>query len=410
MTTALPEKTVDLIRQAQVRWALEPVAGRLRFLGVLRHLIAENATVLASAAASTGGRPVAEKLVSEVLPLADACRWLERNAARVLGLRRHGRGGRPWWLQGFHFEVQRQPFGVVLVIGPGNYPLFLPAVHALHALAAGNAVRLKPAPGTGHVAQAFARLTFEAGLDPALLEILDDTKTAAYEAIGEGADKVVFTGSSENGRSVLKQLAASNTPSVMELSGNDAVLILPDADMDLVARALKFGYQLNGGNTCIAPRRIIVCGEAVADIACERVKDEVAAVRLVNSGEFALGTSIFSRDLLKARMLAAQIKTGFVLINDLIVPTADPRLPFGGVKGSGFGTTRGEEGLLEMTFPHVVGERRGGTHPHFSAPAAGDEHLFSAYLRAIHGGGGFAAWAQLLRALVSRIKISSSLL
>ena len=49
---------------------------------------------------------------------------------------------------GIDFEVQRQPFGTVLVIGPGNYPLFLPAVHALHALVAGNAVLLKPAPGT----------------------------------------------------------------------------------------------------------------------------------------------------------------------------------------------------------------------------------------------------------------------
>ena len=67
--------------------------------------------------------------------------------------------------------------------------------------------------------------------------------------------------------------------------------------------------------------------------------------------DFALGASIFSRDIAKARALAARIKTGFVLINDLIVPTADPRMPFGGVKASGFGTTRGEEGLLEMTLP-----------------------------------------------------------
>ena len=63
---------------------------------------------------------VAEKLVSEVLPLADACRWLERNAARVLAPRRCGKRGRPFWMRGVSFEVQRQPFGVVLVIGPGK--------------------------------------------------------------------------------------------------------------------------------------------------------------------------------------------------------------------------------------------------------------------------------------------------
>ena len=89
--------------------------------------------------------------------------------ARVLAPRRCGKRGRPFWLQGVSFEVQRQPFGVVLVIGPGNYPLFLPAVHSLHALVAGNAVLLKPAPGTREVALAFAHLAHDAGLDPALL-------------------------------------------------------------------------------------------------------------------------------------------------------------------------------------------------------------------------------------------------
>ena len=220
--------------------------------------IAANAETLAIAAAAVSDRPVAEKLVSEVLPLADACRWLERSAARVLAPRRCGKSGRPFWMQGFSFEVQRQPFGVVLVIGPGNYPLFLPAVHSLHALAAGNAVLLKPAPGTRSVALIFAKLARAAGLDPALLTILPESVEAAHDAIADGVDKVIFTGSSENGRDVLARLAATNTPAVMELSGEDAVLVFADADLDLVVRALRFGTRLNGGETCIAPRRLIV--------------------------------------------------------------------------------------------------------------------------------------------------------
>src|SRR5213083_140422 len=123
-------------RAAQSRWAQSPIDERLRIVRALRHLIAENAEALAVAAGEVQNRPLAEKLVSEVLPLADACRWLERNAARVLAPRRCGKRGRPFWMQGVSFEVQRQPFGVVLVIGPGNYPLFLPAVHSMHALVA----------------------------------------------------------------------------------------------------------------------------------------------------------------------------------------------------------------------------------------------------------------------------------
>ena len=403
-------------RTAQSRWALTPISERLRVVRALRHGIAENADKLAGIAASVSERPIAEKLVSEVLPLADACRWLEKRADRVLATRRCGSRGRPFWMQGVTFEVQRQPFGLVLVIGPANYPLFLPAVHALHALVAGNAVLLKPAPSTRRVALAFAQLARDAGLDPALLTILPESVSAARSAIADGVDKVIFTGSSENGRDVLATLAETNTPSVMELSGQDAVLVFADADLDLVVRALRFGTSLNDGNTCIAPRRLVVVQSVAEDLLArlsiarvpimliERVHDEEAAVHRANDADFALGASIFSRDVARARTLAARIKTGFVLINDLIAPTADPRMPFGGVKASGFGTTRGDEGLLEMTFPHVVAARHGRTHPHFDEPASGDAQLFSAYIRAAHGTRRFAALRDLFRALIAKFK------
>ena len=366
-------------------------------------------------AAAVSDRSLAEKLVSEVLPLVSACRWMERNAARVLAPRRCGRAGRPLWLLGVLFDVQRQPFGKVLVIGPGNYPLFLPAVHALHALAAGNSVLLKPARHTRQVALEFARLAFEAGLDAALLTILPESVEAAHRALASGVDKVVFTGSSENGRDLLAALAPSNTPAVMELSGEDAVIVCADADLDLVVRALRFGIRLNDGATCIAPR-LIIAADPVADelierlaaalippMPLERARDEQAVIDRVHAAEFALGASIFSRDEHRARALAARLKTGFVLINDLIVPTADPRMPFGGVKASGFGTTRGDEGLLEMTFPHVVAVRRGRRYPHFEAPLPGDAQLFSAYIRAAHGPRRFSALGAFLRALLHKL-------
>ncbi len=419
-TSALRDARAEISATQARSASFIPLRERLRIVRELRHLIAENADALAAAGAAVSDRPLAEKLVSEVLPLADACRWLERNAARVLAPRRYAKRGRPFWMQGVTFEVQRQPFGTVLVIGPGNYPLFLPAVHALHALVAGNAVLLKPAPGTRAVALAFARLAIEAGLEAALLTILPESVEAARDAIAAGVDKVVFTGSSENGRDVLAKLAETNTPSVMELSGKDAVLVFADADLDLVVRALRFGMRLNGGATCIAPRRLVVVqsiAEELLDrlatargprLLIERVRDDTAAVLRANAADFALGASIFSRDIAKARALAAQIKTGFVLINDLIVPTADPRMPFGGVRASGFGTTRGDEGLLEMTHPHVVAIRRGRLHPHFDEPAPDDAHLFTAYIRAAHGRSRLAAIPAFLRALIANSKPTKS--
>jgi aldehyde dehydrogenase (NAD+) len=308
------------------------------------------------------------------------------------------------------FEVQRQPFGTILVIGPANYPLFLPAVQALHALVAGNAVLLKPAPHTRHVALAFADLARRAGVDPALLSVLPESAEAARAAIREGVDKVVFTGSSENGRAVLAQLAETNTPCVMELSGEDAVIVLEDADLDLVVQALRFGSRLNGGDTCMAPRRIIAVGAVAAQLAqkfpIERVRDAAGAVALVNAATHGLGASIFSRDLAKAGAIAAQLQTGFATINDLIVPTADPRMPFGGRRASGFGSTRGAEGLLEMTFPHVVAVRRGRKRPHFDPPAEGDAPLFAAYLRAAHGRRSVSTFGEFLSALMAKLKLT----
>jgi acyl-CoA reductase-like NAD-dependent aldehyde dehydrogenase len=405
-------------RAAQGPWAHPPIRERLRFLRRLRHLIAERAVELAGVAAATNQRPAAEKLASEVLPLADACRWLSRYAPRVLKPRRCEGEGQPFWLRGTSFEVQRQPFGIVLVIGPANYPLFIPAVQILHALIAGNAVLVKPAPGGHHTVSFFARLAQLAGLNRRLLTVLPVDVEAASAAIAQGVDKVIFTGSFENGKDVLGQLAPRIIPAVMELSGEDAMLVLQDADLDLVVRALGFGTQWNNGDTCIAPSRLLVV-ESLADdlqarltraalpaLSFERVADEAAAVQRAMASKFALGVSIFTRNVPRALALAAHIKSGFVLINDLIVPTADPRMPFGGIKASGHGVTRGNEGLLEMTFPHVVAVRRGKAHPHFERLGSGAERLFSAYILAVHGRGQrrLGAFRSLIGALIEEVK------
>ena len=117
---------------------------------------------------------------------------------------------------------------------------------------------------------------------PRCSTILPESVEAAHEAIADGVDKVIFTGSSENGRDVLAQLAETNTPSVMELSGEDAVLVLADADLDLVARALRFGTRLNGGETCIAPRRIFVVGSSRRRTAARLARRRICTVRRSN--------------------------------------------------------------------------------------------------------------------------------
>jgi hypothetical protein len=136
------------------------------------------------------------------------------------------------------------------------------------------------------------------------------------------------------------------------------------------------------------------------------VRDCEEALRFDQMCPYALGASVFG-PVEPARRLAARIRAGAVTINDLIVPTADPRLPFGGRSDSGYGVTRGAEGLLELTCVKTISLRRGRRRPHYQPTTAVDETLFRQYLRAAHGPswiGRLRAGASLLAALGRRAR------
>lgn len=475
---ALVTQAMADARAAQSRWSLTPPAGRRRLIRELRRLIAENALPLAEASASARGRPALESMTTEVLPLTEACRFLERQAGRILAARRLGRRGLPIWLTGVHAEVHREPIGVVLIIGPGNYPLLLPGVQLVQALAAGNAVLLKPGIGGSPVARVLTGLLVRAGFDPRLVALLPESPEAARAAILTRPDKVLFTGSAATGEKILAQLAPHLIPATMELSGCDAVLVRADADLDLTVKALSFALVLNGGATCMSPKRVFVHQSIAAELqgrlarafragenpslptsaaaknlrpliedalargahfiaggeqdgaaiilggvasasrllredlfasvlAIVSVTDDLEAVLRANDCPFALGAGIFSRDESAARSLAARLNAGVITINDLLVPTADARGPFGGRGRSGFGVTRGAEGLLELTAPKMVTVSRGKFRPAYMSPQPGDGAIYSAYLELTHGRGLKSRWAalvSLVRGIIHRFR------
>lgn len=448
-------------REAQIRWAARLPAQRVHILRGAREDMAAGAVELAQLAACATGRPVAEKLSAEVLPLLEAFRFAERESPRLLATRRLGGRGRPWWLGSVQTEIRREPWGVVLIVGPSNYPLFLPGVQAVQALATGNAVVIKPGAQGREVMERLGAYLVRAGLDPRLWSVQPEDPEIAGELILDGVDKVVLTGSAQTGRAVLELCARTLTPATVELSGCDAMIVREDADLAMVTRALLFGLRLNAGATCIAPRRVLVarrlaerleahlasalddCAKNVADAALSErlqpwirealrhgatalsgglredgrvglplvlsgcrpenpllredvlapvaslvfVDNDTEALAVLRRCPFSLGASVFTRDVAAGRVLATRIDAGFVTINDLIVPTADPRIPFGGRRRSGYGVTRGAEGLLEMTTAKVITRTRGVWRPHFDVSGVAEQTIFSAYIEAIHGGG-----------------------
>lgn len=279
----------------------------------------------------------------------------------------------------------------------------------------------------------------------------DPAEAAGLVERGEVA-KIVVTGSRATGEAVLRQAAARVIPVVAELSGCDVMWVGEGADLERAARALHFGLSLNEGRTCLAPRRVLVerplwaafralareqrpsaaaagpwqaeldaARQAGASVLRERpwllefpslpdpplpavlgsgvfgplaallpVDEREAALRWLDHSPCGLGASLFGEE--KAMLaLARQVRAGVVTINDLIAPTADPRLPFGGRRESGFGATRGGEGLLEMTAPRALQVRRGGWLPHLEPPRPLDGEVLTGYLQLTHGGG----WSRL---------------
>lgn len=116
---------------------------------------------------------------------------------------------------------------------------------------------------------------------------------------------------------------------------------------------------------------------------------------------YALGATVFGPEE-AALQVAAQVRAGVVVVNDMIVPTADPRVPFGGRDKSGFGVTRGAEGLLGMTAPKAVLVRRGRWLPHLEGQGPALAQLASWYTEIVHGRslrGRFRAAIRLARGL-----------
>ena len=445
------------MREAQRKWAEVPVYLRLYAMRRLRHCLAEKASELANSI-HRAGRSEADTLAAEVLPLLDACKYLESEAEEILRTRREPDDLRPLWIQRVSVETRREPWGVVLLIAPSNYPLLLAGVQCLQALAAGNAVIWKPGAGGWECAQIFARLFAESGADPSLLLVTEESADCAREAIDAGVDKVVLTGSVSTGTKVMAQLAPMLTPCTMELSGCDSVFVLMDANLDRVVEALVFSCRFNASATCMAARRVFVPIQLAAQLehklqlamasqftvelpsATRKLVDDLVhdalqlGARLIYDGRgdyasgpvvladvrpdmrvadadvfapmlslmpfryeqeavqansecsFALSVSIFGSEK-AARSLAREVEAGCVVINDVIAPTIDPRVCFGGRFQSGFGVTRGRDGLLEMTTPKSIMLRRGDDRMHMRLTGNAPRDFFYGYIDSVHGAG-----------------------
>ncbi len=241
------DAAIKAARAAQGKWAALSGHERARHLYALARHIQQHARLLAVLETLDNGKPIRESRDIDI-PLVVRHFYHHAGWAEILA-------------DEFPGAV---PHGVCGQVIPWNFPLLMLAWKVAPALAAGNTVVLKPAEYTPLTALALAEIAREAGLPRGVLNIVTgDGDTGAALVGHEGVDKVAFTGSTEVGRIIRRQIAGSGKALTLELGGKSPFIVFADADLDAAVEGVVDSIWFNQGQVCCAGSRILVA-ESVA--------------------------------------------------------------------------------------------------------------------------------------------------
>jgi len=295
--TAIPA-IFETALTAQKAWAAQRLTERSAMLRKLRDAIFERRDDIANIIVRETGKPRAEAILAEVLLALDTANFLARQAPRWLRPERvphHNIAlkAKSGWLE---FE----PHGVVAIISPWNFPFAIPMTELIPALVAGNAALLKPSELTPATGALVGELFDRAGFPKGLVQILQGGGELGAAIIEAGPAKVFFTGSVTTGRRIAEACAGKLIPSVLELGGKDAMIVLADADLDVASSAAVWGGFTNCGQACLSVERIYV-EQPVAEKFVQLCVEKTRKLRLGSSAddESDVGPMIRERQLEK---------------------------------------------------------------------------------------------------------------
>jgi succinate-semialdehyde dehydrogenase/glutarate-semialdehyde dehydrogenase len=247
---------IERVRSAQKQWSARSLAHRCAALLRLRDAIYSRREDIANVISREAGKPRVEAILAEVVLALDTTDFLARQAPAWLRPERiphHNLAlrAKSGWTE-FH------PHGVVAIISPWNYPFAIPIAQIVPALVTGNAILLKPSeltPGTGAL---IGELIEQAKFPPGLVQLLQGGGDLGAAIIEASPDKVFFTGSVATGRRIAESCGRRLIPSVLELGGKDAMIVLADANLETASSAAVWGGFTNCGQACLSVERIYV--------------------------------------------------------------------------------------------------------------------------------------------------------
>ncbi|MEU0514474.1 aldehyde dehydrogenase family protein [Amycolatopsis sp. NPDC006125] len=246
-------------------WGPMPGSERAKYLFRIARLIQERSRELAVLETLDNGKPIKESRDSD-LPLVAAHFFYHAGWADKLDYAGYG--------------PDPKPLGVTGQIIPWNFPLLMLAWKIAPALATGNTVVLKPAETTPLTALVFGEICQQAGLPPGVVNILPGAGDVGARLVGHpGIDKIAFTGSTEVGKQIQRQVAGTPKRLTLELGGKAANVVFDDAPLDQAVEGIVNGIFFNQGHVCCAGSRLLA-QESVAEELLDKLRHRITTLRL----------------------------------------------------------------------------------------------------------------------------------
>ncbi|MGZ4698681.1 MAG: aldehyde dehydrogenase family protein [Nocardioides sp.] len=274
LTAEQAAQLIGELRAVHASGRTQPLEWRLRQLKGIVRLFEENEPAMAAALASDLGRNAHDTWFGDVASTVGEARYAIKHLKKWM---RPKRVGVPLAVMPGKARIQYEPLGVVLVIGPWNYPFYLCFGPMVGALAAGNCVVLKPSEHAPAASALMAQL-IPKYLDKDAVRVVEGEAAATQQLIDARVDHVFFTGGTEIGRKVMQAAAKHLTPVTLELGGKSPVIVTKDADLEVAARRILWGKLINSGQTCLAPDYVLVENSVKNDLVGQ-LKTQLVALR-----------------------------------------------------------------------------------------------------------------------------------
>lgn len=280
-----PEELAGIVaaaRIAQETWRATSISQRCSFLDLLREKMLAARSELADIVVRESGKPRVEALFSDVFVSLDTATYYAKILPKLLQPERvphHSSAAKLKSGRLFYESV-----GVIGIISSWNYPLAIPLGQIIAAVAAGNAVVCKTSEFTPKCGELIGKLFREAGFPAHLVNIVQGGGEIGQALIDANPDKVLFTGSVPTGRRVAEACARQLVPSVLELGGKDAMLVLADANLAVASSAALWGGFTNCGQVCLSVERLFV-EESVSEKFLGHCVEKTRTLRLGNGND-----------------------------------------------------------------------------------------------------------------------------